>query len=80
MDVELEELLEGVDDGVEVVRIDDTGEEGDPYEDYLAEGSLESVECVLGDEEEAISFNYTSVSTGGPKGVRYTLGALTSVL
>ncbi len=72
MDVELEELREGVDDGVEVVRIDDTGEEGDPYEDYLAEGSLEPVECVLGDEEEAIFINYTSGSTGRPKGVMYT--------
>jgi len=71
VDVELEELLEGVDNGVEVVRIDDTGEEGDPYEDYLAEGSLEPVECVLGDEEEAISINYTSGTTGRPKSVIY---------
>src|SRR3982751_716412 len=29
---ELEGLLEDVDDGIEVLRIDDTGEEGDPYE------------------------------------------------
>src|SRR5215212_3322429 len=34
-DAEFEELLEGV-EGVEIVRIDDTGEDGDPYEDYLA--------------------------------------------
>src|SRR5947209_11308256 len=39
VDAALEELLEGVDESVEVVRIDDTGEEGDPYEDYLAKGS-----------------------------------------
>ncbi|MDX6379770.1 MAG: hypothetical protein QOI57_794 [Rubrobacteraceae bacterium] len=39
VDTELEDLLEGVDESVERVRIDDTGEEGDPYEDYLAEGS-----------------------------------------
>jgi fatty-acyl-CoA synthase len=39
VDAELEDLLEGVDESVERVRIDDTGEEGDPYEDYLAEGS-----------------------------------------
>src|SRR5215216_1111710 len=40
VDAELEELLVDV-DGVETVRIDDTGEQGDPYEDYLAEGSPE---------------------------------------
>ena len=37
VDAELEKLLADVD--VERVRIDDTGEDGDPYEDYLAEGS-----------------------------------------
>jgi fatty-acyl-CoA synthase len=72
VDAELEELLEDVDEGVDVLRIDDTGEEGDPYEDYLAEGSPESVESVLEDEEEAISINYTSGTTGRPKGVTYT--------
>jgi long-subunit acyl-CoA synthetase (AMP-forming) len=41
VDHELEDLLEGVDESVERIRIDDTGEEGDPYEDYLAEGSAE---------------------------------------
>ncbi len=71
VDAELEELLEGVDEGVEIVRIDDTGEEGDPYEDYLAEGSPEPVESVLEDEEETISINYTSGTTGQPKGVMY---------
>src|ERR671933_2650115 len=45
VDHELEELLEGTD--VERVRIDDTGESGDPYEEYLAEGSPEPVESVL---------------------------------
>jgi fatty-acyl-CoA synthase len=72
VDAELEELLEGVDEGVEIVRIDDTGEEGDPYEDYLAEGSPEPVESVLEDEEETISINYTSGTTGQPKGVMYS--------
>ncbi len=41
VDAELEHLLEDVED-VEIVRIEDTGEEGDPYEDYLAEGSPEA--------------------------------------
>src|ERR687892_1292722 len=81
VDHELEELLEGIDESVEVVRIDDTGEEGDPYEDYLAEGSPEPVESVLEDEEETISINYTSGTTGQPKGVMYThRGAYLSAL
>src|SRR5215204_282895 len=80
-DAEFEELLEGVDEGVEIVRIDDTGEEGDPYEDYLAEGSPEPVESILEDEEETISINYTSGTTGRPKGVMYThRGAYLSAL
>jgi fatty-acyl-CoA synthase len=79
VDHELEELLEGVD--VERVRIDDTGEPGDPYEDYLAEGSPEPVPSVLEDEEEMISVNYTSGTTGRPKGVMYThRGAYISAL
>ena len=49
VDAELEELLEGVDESVEVLRIDDTGESGDPYEDYLAEGSPEALPSVLED-------------------------------
>jgi fatty-acyl-CoA synthase len=81
VDAELEELLEGVDESVEVIRIDDTGEKGDPYEDYLAEGSPEQVPSVLEDEEETISINYTSGTTGQPKGVMYTYrGAYLSAL
>jgi fatty-acyl-CoA synthase len=80
VDTELEELLVDV-DGVETVRIDDTGEQGDPYEDYLAEGSPEPVPDVLEDEEETISINYTSGTTGRPKGVMYTYrGAYLSAL
>jgi fatty-acyl-CoA synthase len=72
VDAELEDLLADVDEEVQRVRIDDTGEPGDPYEDYLAEGSPEPVESVLEDEEETISINYTSGTTGRPKGVMYT--------
>src|SRR3712207_1809568 len=80
VDAELEGLLEDV-DGVEIVRVDDTGEEGDPYEDYVAEGSPEPVESPLEDEEETISINYTSGTTGRPKGVMYTYrGAYLSAL
>ena len=81
VDAELEALLDDVDSEVERVRIDDTGEPGDPYEDYLAEGSPEPVESVLEDEEETISINYTSGTTGRPKGVMYThRGAYLSAL
>jgi fatty-acyl-CoA synthase len=81
VDAELEDLLDDVDSEVERVRIDDTGEPGDPYEDYLAEGSTGAVESVLEDEEETISINYTSGTTGKPKGVMYTYrGAYLSAL
>jgi fatty-acyl-CoA synthase len=80
VDSELEDLLADV-DGVETVRIEDTGEQGDPYEDYLAEGSPEPAPDVLEDEEETISINYTSGTTGRPKGVMYThRGAYLSAL
>src|ERR687890_2811167 len=71
VDAELEKLLADV-DGVETVRIDDTGEQGDPYEDYLVEGSPEPAPDVLEDEEETFSINYTSGTTGRPKGVMCT--------
>jgi fatty-acyl-CoA synthase len=81
VDAELEALLDDVDDEVERIRIDDTGEPGDPYEDYLAEGSPEPTGSVLEDEEETISINYTSGTTGRPKGVMYThRGAYLSAL
>src|SRR6266511_4266926 len=58
--------------GVKVVRVDDTGRPGDPYEDFLAGGSPAPVESWLEDEEETISINYTSGTTGRPKGVMYS--------
>jgi fatty-acyl-CoA synthase len=54
-----------------VVRIDDTGATGDPYEDFLAGGSDEALPVVLTDEDEPISVNYTSGTTGQPKGAVY---------
>jgi fatty-acyl-CoA synthase len=73
VDAELEKLVEPLDtSGVEVIRIDDTGESGDPYEDYLAGGSAETLPGVLEDEEETISINYTSGTTGRPKGAMYS--------
>ncbi len=73
VDAELEGLIKPLDlNGVRVVRVDDTGAAGDPYEDFLAGGSPEAVESWLEDEEETISINYTSGTTGRPKGVMYS--------
>ena len=73
VDREFESLLEPLDlRGVRVIRVDDTGAPGDPYEDFLGTGSADPVESGLEDEEETISINYTSGTTGRPKGVMYT--------
>jgi acyl-CoA synthetase (AMP-forming)/AMP-acid ligase II len=73
VDAELFHLIEPLNlEGVQVVRIDDTGSPEDPYETFLAAGSPEAIESWLQDEEETISINYTSGTTGNPKGVMYT--------
>ena len=56
----------------EVVHIEDTGLPGDPYEDLLATGSPEQIGKTPDDEEDVIALNYTSGTTGLPKGVMYT--------
>ncbi len=86
VDAELKHLIDPLSlEGVEVIRIDDTGEERDPYEQFLAAGSPKPIDSVLEDEEETISINYTSGTTGNPKGVMYSyrgvyLNALSEVI
>jgi len=58
--------------GVIVIRSASTGGREDEYEPFLASASSERPESWLADEEETISINYTSGTTGQPKGVQYT--------
>jgi fatty-acyl-CoA synthase len=70
VDHEFEELVQ--DTAAErIVRIDDTGEPDDPYEAFLGEGSPDGVPNPLVDEDQPISINYTSGTTGRPKGAVY---------
>jgi fatty-acyl-CoA synthase len=70
VDQEMDGLVKPLDlAGMSVIRIDDTGAAGDPYEDFIATGSAEPVEPWIEDEMETISINYTSGTTGRPKGV-----------
>ena len=86
VDAELFSAIEPLDTtGIQVVRIDGTGAAEDPYEAFLAAGSPDPVKSWLEDEEETISINYTSGTTGNPKGVMYTyrgayLNALAEVI
>ncbi|HLY50379.1 MAG TPA: acyl--CoA ligase family protein [Solirubrobacteraceae bacterium] len=73
--------------GAEIAVIDVTGADptGDAYEQFLAAASPVTPESWLEDEEETISINYTSGTTGQPKGVQYTyrgayLNALSEVI
>jgi fatty-acyl-CoA synthase len=73
VDRELYPLVEPLElKDVYIVHINDTGTADDPYEQFLVAGTAEPVTSWLEDEEETISINYTSGTTGNPKGVMYT--------
>jgi fatty-acyl-CoA synthase len=68
---ELEPLVAPLDlAGVTVIRCADGG--GDSYEQFLAQAYPQRPASWLADEEETISIDYTSGTTGQPKGVQYT--------
>ena len=46
--------------------------DGPDYEDLLGSGSPEELDWPITDEDQVISINYTSGTTGRPKGVMYT--------
>jgi fatty-acyl-CoA synthase len=66
VDAELEPLAAGAPAGLEVVRL------GDEYERLVGAGDPAGVPSLLRDEEEPIALDYTSGTTGRPKGVVYT--------
>jgi fatty-acyl-CoA synthase len=85
LDAELEPLVAPLAlSGVTVIRCDH-GDTDNQYERFLAAASGEMPDSWLEDEEETISINYTSGTTGQPKGVQYTyrgayLNALSEVI
>jgi len=73
VDAELQDLAKNASEkGIQIIRVDDTGTAEDPYEQFLAAGSPEEPISWLEDEEEIACINYTSGTTGRPKGVMYS--------
>jgi len=73
LDSELEALTKPLElAGVTVIRCTGTGGPEDSYEQFLASALPSRPPSWLEHEEETISINYTSGTTGRPKGVQYT--------
>jgi fatty-acyl-CoA synthase len=72
----LESIVGNLETVSEIVTIDDAGAtvpfETTDWPDFLARGSDEPLPWTVDDEERTISINYTSGTTGRPKGVMYT--------
>jgi fatty-acyl-CoA synthase len=71
VDAELEQLVVDPPPGLEIIAVSDGGA-ADPYELLVARGDAAGVPSRLLDEEEPIAIDYTSGTTGRPKGVVYT--------
>ena len=79
-DTELASLVASIREHCESLRIvvnvdDGSGEaylDGEEYEAFLESGSPSEPDWPIDDEEDVISINYTSGTTGRPKGVMYT--------
>jgi fatty-acyl-CoA synthase len=73
LDTELEALTKPLElAGVTVIRCTGSGGPEDSYEQFLAGAPPSRPPSWLEHEEETISINYTSGTTGRPKGVQYT--------
>src|SRR5262249_36193095 len=73
LDTELEALTAPLDlTGVTIIRYAHTGGPKDAYKELLASSSPMMPASWLEHEEETISINYTSGTTGRPKGMQYT--------
>jgi fatty-acyl-CoA synthase len=86
VDAELEALIAPLAlAGMTVIRSSSTADPDDQYEQFLGGARSTLPDSWLEDEEETISINYTSGTTGQPKGVQYTyrggyLNALSEVI
>jgi fatty-acyl-CoA synthase len=85
LDAELAPLIASLSLSDVTVICCDSGDLDNQYEQFLAGASGEMPDSWLEDEEETISINYTSGTTGQPKGVQYTyrgayLNALSEVI
>lgn len=72
----LAQVVDGLGTVREIIAIDETGTDVSydttPYGDLVSRGTNEALPWAVDDEERTISINYTSGTTGRPKGVMYT--------